>query len=136
MEELGLQENENPLVQMIMPLRQSLTYSQAAGAINNSSNISEIEVNTFNQKFENYESTNLQGVTVKGLLSTIQLNNESQENEDRKVKEIHFDGEEYEATDSNIVILKSSVETETAYRVEFERNETTGLIYRVVINKK
>ncbi len=137
MEELGLKENENPLIQMfMMPFWQSLTYSQAAGAISNSSNMSELEVITFNQKFENYEGTNLQGVTVKGLLSTIQLNNESQEDENKKIKEIHFDGEEYEVTDPNIVFLKSSVETETAYRVEFERDENTGMIYRAVINKK
>lgn len=97
--------------------------------------ISEEEVATFNEKFEMYESTNLQGVTVKGLLSTIQLNNESQE-DNRKIKEIHFDGEEYDVTDQNITLLKSSVETETAYRVEFERDENTGIIYRVVINKK
>ena len=137
MEELGLKENENPLIQMfMMPFWQSLAYSQAAGAISNSGNMSELEVTTFNQKFENYEGTNLQGVTVKGLLSTIQLNNESQEDENKKIKEIHFDGEEYEVTDPNIVFLKSSVETETAYRVEFERDENTGMIYRAVINKK
>lgn len=137
MEELGLEEDENPFIQMVtMPLSQSLTYNQAGGVINNRSSMSELEVTTFNQKFENYESTNLQGVTVKGLLSTIQLNNESQEDENKKIKEIHFDGEEYEVTDPNIVFLKSSVETETAYRVEFERDENTGMIYRAVINKK
>ena len=99
-------------------------------------NIDEEEVNTFNQKFENYESTNLQGVTVKGLISTIQLNNETQEEENRKIKEIHFNGEEYEVTDQNLVTIKDEIELETAYRVEFERNENSGLIYRAVINKK
>lgn len=131
MEELGLDENENPL-QYIIP--QLGIYYTAMNTIN-TSDLDEAEVNTFNIKFENYESTNLMGVTVKGLLSTIQLNNESQE-DDRKIKEIHFDGEEYEATDQNITFIKSSVETETAYRVEFERDEDTGIIYRAVINKK
>lgn len=126
MEELGLAEDENPLAYIIPQFGNYLTIE----------NIDEEEVNTFNQKFENYESTNLQGVTVKGLLSTIQLHNESQEDEDRKIKEIHFDGEEYETTEQNIVFLKSSVETEESYRVEFERNENTGMIYRAVINKK
>ncbi len=132
MEELGLMENENPL-QYVVP--QFGIYSSAMNAIN-SSNMSEVEVSTFNSKFEMYESTNLKGVTVKGLLSTIQLNNESQEDNNRKIKEIHFDGEEYEVTDQNITFIKSSVETETAYRVEFERDEDTGIIYRAVINKK
>lgn len=132
MAELGLEENENPLQYAIPQLG---IYASALNAVN-TNNISEEEVATFNSKFENYESTNLQGVTVKGLLSTIQLNNESQEDDDRKIKEIHFDGQEYEVTDQNITLIKSSVETETAYRVEFERDEDTGLIYRAVINKK
>lgn len=132
MTELGLEENENPLQYAIPQLG---IYASALNAVN-TNNISEEEVATFNSKFENYESTNLQGVTVKGLLSTIQLNNESQEDDGRKIKEIHFDGQEYEVTDQNIILLKSSVETETAYRVEFERDEDTGLIYRAVINKK
>ena len=76
------------------------------------------------------------GVTVKGLLSTIQRNNETREDESRKIKEIHFDGEEYEVTEQNITLLKSNVETEKAYRVEFEKDEDTGIIYRAVINKK
>lgn len=137
MEELGLEENENPLIQMIMLPMQTLINSEGIGTINSStSNMSEIEVNAFNERFENYESTNLQGTTVKGLLSTIQLNNESQEDKERQIKEIHFDGEEYEVNDQNIVFLKSSVEIESNYRVEFERYEDTGLIYRAVINKK
>lgn len=146
MEELGLEENENPL-QYVIP--QFGVYFSTFNVMN-TTNISEVEVNTFNSKFENYESTNLQGVTVKGLLTTIARNNgiedssdssgihpsESSENNEYLIKEIHFDGQEYEVTDQNITFLKSSVETETAYRVEFERDEDTGLIYRVVINKK
>lgn len=133
MEEIGLSENENPIIQLFTPLLGGMIYNQASNVISDT-NISEVEVNTFNSKFENYESTNLKGVTVKGLLSTIQLNNESQEN--RKIKEIHFDGEEYEVTEQNLSFLKDSVELETAYRVEFERDENTGIIYRAVINKK
>ncbi len=129
MEKLGLTENENPLDYIIPESVSSLGVYTGA-------QISEEEVGAFNKKFELYESTNLQGVTVKGLFSTIQLNNESQENENRKIKEVHFDGEEYDVTDQNITILKSNVETETAYRVAFEKDEQTGIIYRVVINKK
>lgn len=129
MQELGLEENENPLKYVVPSITSDFGFY-------NGSEISEEEVATFNKKFELYESTNLQGVTVKGLLSTIQLNNESQEDNNRKIKEIHFDGEEYEVTDQNITLLKSSVETETAYRVEFERDEETGAIFRAVINKK
>lgn len=129
MEELGISENENPL-QYVIP--QFGIFSSSMNAVD----LDEVEVNTYNTKFEAYESTNLKGVTVKGLLSTIQINNENQEDENQKIKEIHFDGQEYEVTDQNITFLKSSVETETAYRVEFEKDEDTGIIYRAVINKK
>lgn len=97
--------------------------------------MSELEINTFNNKFEMYESTNLQGVTVKGLLSTISLNNESQDN-DRQIKEINFNGEEYEATDENLTFIKEDIDTEKSYRVEFEKDQDTGIIYRAVINEK
>ncbi len=135
MEELGLQENENPL-QYVIP--QFSIYFSALQAINTNTNhnMKEEEVSTFNALFENYQSTNLKGVTVKGLLSTIQRNNEAHEDDNRKIKEIHFDGEEYEVTEQNITLLKSNVETEVAYRVEFEKDEDTGIIYRAVINKK
>lgn len=138
MEELGLSENENPMIKMLDPVLGMFSYGQTTTMGNiNSINIAEEEVNSFNTKFENYESTNLKGTTVRGLLSTIQQNNlVNEENEERKIKEIHFDGEEYETTDQNIVFIKDAIEIEESYRVEFERDEDTGLIYRAVINKK
>lgn len=135
MEELGVEQTDNPFIQMLAPLS-AINQKNAEEMTKNKEEVTELEVTSFNQKFENYESTNLQGVTVKGLLSTIQLNNESQQYTSRKIKEIHFDGKEYEVTDQNIILIKSNVEIDTAYRVEFEREENTGLIYRAVINKK
>lgn len=139
MEELGLSENENPIMQLLSPLYGMATsYTQPMDTIQiNNNELEETEINAFNAKFEAYESTNLKGVTVKGLLTTIERNNElNEEDKNKQIKEIHFDGEEYEATEQNIVLLKSTVETETAYRVEFEKDEDTGAIYRAVINKK
>lgn len=131
MEELGLQEDENPIIYMIPSFG---IYSSSVATIN-STEMSELEITTFNNKFEMYESTNLQGVTVKGLLSTISLNNESQDN-DRQIKEINFNGEEYEATEQNITFIKEDIDTEKSYRVEFEKDQDTGIIYRAVINEK
>ena len=68
------------------------------------------------------------------LLTTIQNNNETQSN--NQIEEINFDGEEYEVTEQNITYLKSTINVEDAYRVEFERDIDTGLIYRAVINKR
>lgn len=131
MEELGLKESENPIQYMIPFLG---IYSMAQNTINESS-MSEVEINTFNEKFEMYTGTNQQAQTVKGLLSTISLNNESQDDE-KKIKEINFNGEEYEATEQNITFIKEDINIEKNYRVEFEKDQDTGIIYRAVINEK
>ena len=131
MEELGLQEDENPIIYMIPSFG---IYSSSVSGIN-STQMSEQEINTFNNKFEMYESTNLQGTTVKGLLSTIMTNNESESN-NMKIKEINFNGEEYDASNENITFLRNDVQTTKYYRVEFEKDQDTGIIYRAVINEK
>ena len=129
--ELGYQEN--PVTKLIPNLG---IYSDLINNLN-SPKISEEDVLTFNNKFEVYQSTNLQGVTVRGLLSTIELNNEQQQdNSSRQIKEINFNGEEYEVNEQNIAGLKEEIVPESYYRVEFEKDMDTGLIYRAVINPK
>lgn len=131
MAQLGIEESDNPILHLIPSFG---TYSDIISNMN-TSQINEQDVNTFNQKFELYESTNLGGATVKGLLTTINLNNESQE-ENRKIEEINFNGQEYEASTQNIAFIKEDIKTDAYYRVEFEKDQSTGLIYRAVINSK
>lgn len=133
MGQLGLEASENPIVNMIPSIGLYLGNMNVLNQVN--SNMSEAEINTFNQKFEAYESTNLKGVTVKGLLSTISLNNQSEETSN-EIKEINYNGEEYEASEQNITLIKGEIDTEKSYRVEFEKDQDTGLIYRAVINEK
>ena len=108
----------------------------------------QVDVNVFNQKFELYQGTNIQGTTVRGLLTTISSNNGIQENDytttqtnidsnsNYKIKEINFNGEEYEVNQQNIAALKEEIIPENYYRVEFEKEMETGLIYRVVITPR
>ena len=133
MGQLGLEASENPIVNMIPSIGLYLGNMNVLNQVN--SNMSEAEINNFNQKFEAYESTNLKGVTVKGLLSTISLNNQS-EGTSNEIKEINYNGEEYEASEQNITLIKGEIDTEKSYRVEFEKDQDTGLIYRAVINEK
>ena len=144
MEELGVETSENPLLKAIGPMQ--TFFEQSLGV--NSTN--EVDVNTFNQKFELYQSTNLQGTTVRGLLTTIATNNGINEEDETvgtsekiqntsrnyKIKEIHFNGEEYEVNQQNIAAIKQEVVPENYYRVEFEKDSNTGVIYRAVINPK
>ena len=126
MEELGVSENDNP-IKYLIPSFISANYQSTQ-------ELDEETVTTFNAKFELYESTNTKGATVKGLLTTIQNSNEAEET--NKIEEINFDGEEYEATEQNITLLKSDIDVDDDYRVEFEKDISTGLIYRAVINKR
>lgn len=126
MEELDGTEDQNP-IKYIIP-----TYILPQNA--NGQNTNQEEVNTFNAKFELYQSTNSKGATVKGLLTTIQNNNEVEGN--NKIEEVNLNGEEFEVTEQNITLMKSSINVEDDYKIEFEKDSDTGLIYRVVVNKK
>ena len=132
MQELELTANQNPIL-MLNPVN-LLIVNSVAGTV--SSSLSELEITAFNEKFTLYENTNQKGATVKGLLTVIENNNSSQDNETKKIKEINFDGQEYDVTEQNITLIKSSINVEDSYKVEFEIDENTGLIYRAVINKK
>lgn len=142
MEQLGATAEQNPLY-FVLPTQ---ILSDVLG-IQSSNQLSEVEATEFNEKFYLYEGTSQRGVTVRGLLSTIALNNgyddsetseetENNRNNNPQITEIHFDGEEYEVSEQNITLIKDLVETETLYRVEFELDSNTGLIYRAVINKQ
>ena len=131
MEELGVSENENPL-NTILGMG---AYSYVINSTDTTAQMTELEINSFNQEFEVYEGTNLQGQTVRGLLSTI-LNNNQSEDAIALIKEINFNGEEYDAGEQNITFIKEDVDTQKSYRVEFERDQETGIIYRAVINEK
>ena len=131
MEELGVSENENPL-NTILGMG---AYSYVINSTDTTAQMTELEINSFNQEFEVYEGTNLQGQTVRGLLSTI-LNNNQSEDAIALIKEINFNGEEYDAGEQNITFIKEDIDTQKSYRVEFERDQETGIIYRAVINEK
>lgn len=142
MEELGVEEN--PITKMFPSLAETLPMSQDGQG-------DEETINSFNQKFEMYASTNLQGTTVKGLITTISTNNgiNSSSDEDDgsddeqdttkskyEIKEINYNGEEYDVNQQNITFIKSDVAVDKCYRVEFEKDQDTGVIYRAVINEK
>lgn len=134
MERLGLTENENPLIYAIPLINMFATQSNSINDM--MYDVDQTLVESHNTRFENYESLDAQGVTVKGLISTIQANNQSNENEEYlQITEINFNGDEYEVTDENILLIKSEISLDDTYKVEFEKNENTGMIYRAVINK-
>ncbi len=146
MEELELEESENPLFNLF-PLISLLSSSsnnifnqiQNEGDntefnfLNNQNQLDETSITETNAEYEMYANTNSPGVTTKGLMTIISENNEK---DGYKIKEINFNGEEYEATRENISFIKQEISTEKNYKIEFEKEENTGAIYRAVINEK
>lgn len=127
MQELGGTKSDSPFEYITLPI-----YMISGGT--SASEVNQEEAMEFNSKFELYQSTNSKGATVKGLLTVIQNNNEIEQN--NKIEEINVDGEEYEVTEQNISFLKSEINVDDDYKIEFEKDGDTGLIYRAVINKK
>lgn len=134
MKKLGLNPDENPIMQVIPDIGVYTTSVGYMSMRNANNEMSDLEINTFNNRFEMYQGTNLSPQTVKGLLSAISLNN--QNDEGYKIKEINFEGEEYEASEQNITFVKSDIDVSKNYRVEFEKDQDTGIIYRVIINAR
>ncbi len=87
-----------------------------------------------NSQFERYQGTNMQGVTVKGLMTTISVNI-AKEDQSYKIEGINFNGQEYEATQENIVVITEQIEPAATYKIEFEKSEL-GIINRVIIIKE
>ncbi len=137
MEELGLEESQNPLFKLFPVnllsnlILNSVISEQANDIISNQ--LDETNITETNAEYEMYANTNSPGVTTKGLMTIISENNEK---DGYKIKEINFNGEEYEATRENISFIKQEISTEKNYKIEFEKEENTGAIYRAVINEK
>ena len=150
MEQLGItDQSQNPILLAIMlPVSNNIAMPSNDNITSQQDLTQQVDVNVFNQKFELYQGTNIQGTTVRGLLTTISSNNGIQENDytttqtnidsnsNYKIKEINFNGEEYEVNQQNIAALKEEIIPENYYRVEFEKEMETGLIYRVVITPR
>lgn len=145
MEELGLSENENLLANFMPKINSNNSIINRNLGDNTVSEQEQTEISEFNNKFNIYKDSNMGGGSVKGLLTTIALNNginDSEEDEEEKsnnnylIEEINYNGEEYEVNRQTIALLKGEISTEDNFRVEFESDENTGRIYRAVINKK
>ena len=138
MEEIGLEENNNPFIEGI--LAPIISIQNQTNSFNNmmeaANQVNEEEIADFNKKYEVYEATKQLPQTIKGLLSTIQLNNEEAEDDNKKIKEINFNGEEYDASEQNIAFIKDDIKDDKEYRVDFERDQDSGIIYRVVISER
>lgn len=98
-----------------------MIYNQAAGVVNNNA-MTEVEVNSFNQKFEQYMGERVRGANVKALITAVENNNRAEDDESKHV----------EITGVND---KSAVQTGSTYNVTVPADGTTngGLIHKINI---
>ena len=62
-----------------------MIFNQASGVLNNNS-MTEVEVSTFNQKFEQYLGEKVRGANVNSLIQAVNTNNMSTDDETKQVE--------------------------------------------------
>ena len=68
-----------------------MIYNQASGVVNNNA-MSEVDISSFNQKFEQYTGTNVRGAQVNSLLGQIQTNNVTYQDDTSRQVQVSVDG--------------------------------------------
>ena len=110
MEELGLEENENPLIYSNPITMLGLTIFNMASETIEDTSFATLEIEAFNAKFENYVGKNVKGSSVNALINTIQNSNLSAED---KLVNVILDGNQI--FDTEKVVSKELYSIEAVY---------------------
>ena len=106
-----------------------MIYNQASGVVNNNA-MTEVEVTSFNQKFEQYLGDQVRGANVNSLVNAVNANNTSV---DDSSKQVGLTGAT--ATSANANTYKKDFATGKTYKVEVEAYTTGGLISKIKITE-
>ena len=107
-----------------------MIYNQASGVVNNNA-MSEVDISTFNNKFTQYEGTNVRGAQVKALLQQIATNNVTYQDDTTRQVNVTFDGaDKAKITNASTA---GTVNTGKTYTVSSTTDPNTGLINKVTI---
>lgn len=98
-----------------------MIYNQASGVVNNNA-MSEVDITTFNQKFEQYVGDKVRGANVIALISAVKSNNEV--NSGDTSKQVKLSGK----TES------SQIGTGKTYKVSINKYEN-GLVSEITITE-
>ncbi len=105
-----------------------MIYQQASGVVNNNS-MTEVEVSTFNSKFEQYLGSKVRGASVNALVNTVNTNNLSQDDESKKVS---LKGTDVKETNGQYT---KNFKTGSTYEVTVTANTKGGLISEITISE-
>ena len=112
-----------------------MIYNQASGVVNNNA-MNEVDISTFNNKFTQYEGTNVRGAQVKALIQQVVTNNVSNsEDASRQVDVTISDKTTQKPTSASD--LTGQISTGKTYKVEANTapGSKTGLIAEVKITE-
>ena len=107
-----------------------MIYNQASGVVNNNA-MNEVDISTFNNKFTQYEGTNVRGSQVKALVQQVVTNNISNsEDASRKVQINSTDV----TSASSVKIGENAISTGKTYTVTTSTG-STGLVNNIIISE-
>lgn len=114
-----------------------MIYQQASGVVNNNA-MSEVDINSFNQKFLQYTGTNVRGAQVNALLNQIQTNNVTYQDDASRQVTVDTSGATWNGTNpsGNLVGTGSIAKANTGatYNVDYTIDSKTGLIDTITIS--
>lgn len=111
-----------------------VVYNMAAETVNNSANLSEYEIQAFNEKFTKYLGDNISGTTVNALISTSFNHNLAQEDDNtgRKIT-LNVDGTTVVDAQAQAPVSPQKVDTGRRYTVTAAYNQTSKLIETITV---
>ena len=112
-----------------------MIYNQASGVVNNNA-MNEVDISTFNNKFTQYEGTNVRGAQVKALIQQVVTNNVSNSEDASRKVSVDINGTTTN-TPTSASSLTGKISTGKTYKVEANTapSSKTGLIAVVKITE-
>lgn len=117
-----------------------VVYNMAAETVNNSANLSEYEIQSFNEKFTKYLGDNVSGTTVNAMINTVFNHNLAQEQDNAAkkvtviVKSTSLSGTVIDREAENPK-SPDKVDTGRRYTVEADYNPTSRLIETINVSE-
>ena len=108
-----------------------------ASEVTKSSNLSEVEVLNFNEKFTSFEGNNVRGSEVNSLLNRIVQNNVANQTDTSKQVQLTQSGSSWQTGNKvsakAITSMPPKAQTGKTYKVEYKINDKTGLVELITI---
>lgn len=109
-----------------------VVYNMAAETVNNSANLSQQEIQTFNEQFTQYQGDNVRGSNVNALLKTALNNNITKSQEGKTAMVVVVEGGEVTLGSTSIT---KRADPSKMYKVVVNQNGEGGLVHSITISK-